>query len=82
MVIHSGGIEKMAKTATRKGRMLAKDGSLELWVIPAEANGWRAVIHKRGKGNYVPMIKTEWRSTRTAAGAVARGWKSRYFGGK
>jgi hypothetical protein len=31
-------------TTTRKGKMLAKEGSLELWVIPAEASGWRAEI--------------------------------------
>ena len=66
----------------RKGKMLAKDGSLELWVIPAEAKGWRAVIHKRGKGDYAPMIKTEWRATRIGAAAIARGWKARFFGGR
>ena len=68
-------------TNVRKGRMLAKDGSLELWVIPAEAGGWRAVIMKRGKGDYAPAIKSVWKKTRAEAGATARGMKARFFKG-
>jgi hypothetical protein len=67
----------MAKA--RKGKLIAKQGALELRVTPAEANGWRAEVCKRGKGSYCPSIKSVWRRTRTEAGAVARGMKSRYF---
>lgn len=63
----------------RKGKTIAKQGALEILVIPAEASGWRVEIVIRKKGDLAPAIKSVWRKTRMEAGAVARGFKKRYF---
>ena len=64
---------------TRKGTKYAKEGNMELWVIPAEASGWRAEVFVRRGGDRVNTLVSKWTKTKAEAVAKARGMKRKYF---
>ena len=62
-------------TIVRKAKCIGGKGSYEIWVMPAEAAGWRATMFKRHYYNRISILKQAWCVTKAEATEIAKSYK-------